>query len=59
MLQFIVLGQVPGTHIQITYRWLLLASVLFGVAIFVLFRMWQHVISRPETIKETKTAKAT
>lgn len=28
MLQFIVLGQIPGTHIQITFRGVLLLIVL-------------------------------
>ncbi len=28
MLQFLVLGLVPGTHLQITFYWLLVACVL-------------------------------
>lgn len=29
MLEFIVLGEVPGTHIVITYQWALLLAVTF------------------------------
>lgn len=31
MLEFLVLGQVPGTHIQITFAWYLFAA-LIGLA---------------------------
>lgn len=29
MLEFIVLGEVPGTHIVITFQWALLLAVIF------------------------------
>ena len=32
MLEFIVLGLVPGTHIQITFAWILAFVVLCGAA---------------------------
>lgn len=33
MLEFIVLGEVPGTHIVITFQWaILLATILIGSA---------------------------
>lgn len=35
MLEFIVLGYVPGTHFQITFSWVVTAAlVLFGVPRF-------------------------
>jgi hypothetical protein len=30
MLEFIVLGEVPGTHIVITYQWALLLALAFA-----------------------------
>ncbi len=34
MLEFIVLGEVPGTHIVITFQWALsIASLLIGIAL--------------------------
>lgn len=34
MLEFIVLGQIPGTEIVITFSWVItVASLLFGVSV--------------------------
>lgn len=33
MLQFIVLGMIPGTHIQVTFDWVLLIVALSSAAI--------------------------
>lgn len=33
MLQFIVLGMIPGTHIQVTFDWVLLIVALASLAV--------------------------
>lgn len=48
MLEFIVLGQVPGTHIQVTFTWFLFAA-LAGLMYF------NHRMKKLP--KDTKTAK--
>ena len=51
MLQFIVLGLVPGTHLQITFEWFLamgmIIDVLFGV--FFVYMCFKH--NSPTTIQ--------
>lgn len=50
MLELIVLGQIPGTHFQITLSWL-----LFGVLLFVL---WLDVKAHnPSLLEKFKTHK--
>lgn len=49
MLEFIVLGQIPGTHIQVTIAWF--AFALLGLLI------WADV--RFHTHRATKTKKST
>lgn len=51
MLEFLVLGQVPGTHIQITFAWYLFAALgLLGYTL--------HKIKKPQTdTKNTKQLK--
>ncbi len=43
MLQFIVLGFVPGTHIQITFGWLILFLLASSVILVVAFE-YQHLV---------------
>ncbi len=53
MLEFLVLGQIPGTHIQITFAWYLFLA--FGLLSFIL-----HKIRKPHhniTPKETNQLK--
>ena len=44
MLEFIVLGQVPGTHLIITFNWVLIvaAFALFGVEIYRISQRRKH-----------------
>lgn len=35
MLEFIVLGQIPGTSIVITFHWVLVMSILFASVVYV------------------------
>lgn len=37
MLDFLVLGQIPGTHIQITFAWYLFAAL--GIIGYVIHRL--------------------
>lgn len=48
MLEFLVLGQIPGTHIQITFAWYLFLAL--GVLSYIL-----HKIKKPHI--NTKTTK--
>lgn len=49
MMEFIVLGQIPGTHIQITLSWLIFA--LFGLLLWADIKL--HTVKR----NNTKTSK--
>jgi hypothetical protein len=46
MLEFIVLGQIPGTHFQITFAWLL-ASVLVLILAKEFWRLLEHFFKHP------------
>lgn len=61
LLDFFVLGQIPGTNLQITYNWLLiLANVVVGlIAVAVILDLFyikpkqlQQQKSQPKTIKQ-------
>lgn len=52
MLQFIVLGLVPGTHIQITFGWMLIIFCILAVAITLLA---ENLLLPPSTQKNSKT----
>lgn len=41
MLEFIVLGQIPGTHIIITFQWAVILAVLLTCAV-VMRRVKKH-----------------
>lgn len=43
MLEFLVLGQIPGTHIQITFAWYLFAAL--GTVGYVIHKMKSHQVS--------------
>lgn len=42
MLEFIVLGQVPGTHIQITFTWFLFAALIGLVVVDQRMKKFAH-----------------
>ena len=48
MLELLVLGQIPGTQIQITFAWYLFAAL--GILGYIL-----HKAKKPTTNKETAT----
>lgn len=43
MLELIVLGQIPGTQIQITFAWYLFAAL--GIVGYVIHKMKSHQVS--------------
>lgn len=49
MLEFIVLGQIPGTPLQITFYWVLIAAVL---AMGLSARHWQAHEEQPHKSKK-------
>ncbi len=40
MLEFIVLGEIPGTHIQVTLAWFVL--IVFGLIIYLDLKFHNH-----------------
>lgn len=44
MEQLIVLGQIPGTHFQLTYGWF--QTILVPVVIFVGYKVYRHYIQK-------------
>lgn len=47
MLEFIVLGQIPGTSIQITFSQLIKLSLLVIAGVLISYELRRHKISRP------------
>ncbi len=43
MLEFLVLGQIPGTHIQITFAWYLFAAL--GIVGYVIHKLKSQQVS--------------
>ncbi len=61
MLNFIVLGLIPGTHLQITFSWVLLAAAVLMVIIEILYRRnyrstAQHMAVVPAQLVQTMLA---
>ena len=51
MLQFIVLGLIPGTHLQITFLWVLIATAALVLTILLFLelpRLYRFLV-RPQT----------
>jgi len=54
MLEFIVLGQIPGTHLQITLAWFVFA--ILGILIWADIKFHGHKDTKTTTKKPRKTA---
>lgn len=51
MLEFIVLGQIPGTHIQITFAWCLIVSLILLIWVDLrIHRGHRHTNSRASDV---------
>ena len=57
MLQFIVLGLIPGTHLQITYHWIMaLLEIATGLVIVLL--AYDYLWLRPQFLQYLEMQKA-
>ncbi len=52
MLEFLVLGQIPGTQIQITFAWYLFLAL--GILSYTLHKIKKPRISASQTTKQLK-----
>lgn len=53
MLNFFVLGLIPGTHLQITYIWLLVAMDLVATAL-VVFVVYEYTWLKPRFLEHVQ-----
>lgn len=52
MLEFIVLGQIPGTGLVITFSWIVAATVVIGIASLLRHEVNQRHNEQQVTIEE-------
>ena len=50
MLDFFVLGIVPGTHLQITFGWVIVAMLLYVAAATIVFNLSRFAKDRLKTV---------
>jgi len=52
MLNFIVLGLIPGTHLQITFSWLLLAVAGFMIYLELRYRQYHYHLETANNVPD-------